>query len=258
MTESFTVAGTAPVGPGDPEEARPVAAMLLYPGLTALDLIAPHTAWSPFMDVHLVWKTREPVVSDGGVTIQPTTTFADSPETVDILFVPGGLEQDQVVADVEVLEFLADRGSRARYVTSVCGGALILGAAGLLTGYRAATHWAARDLLPLFGAENVNDRVVVDRNRISGGGVTAGLDFGLTVLAEMRGVQTAHLSQLMMEYDPAPPFDVGSPEKAGPALTGMVADTVKGVNDRMVDLADSLAAQGWGRARGSRATPVGA
>jgi transcriptional regulator GlxA family with amidase domain len=221
--------------------------MLLYPGLTALDLVGPQAPLSQFMDVHLVWKTLDPVLADSGMTITPTTTLAECPEELDVLFVPGGRGQAQLLDDVEVLAFLADRGSRARYVTSVCGGSLILGAAGLLRGYRAATHWTARHLLAAFGACNVDDRVVMDRNRITGGGVTAGLDFGLTLLSEMFGEQSAKVTQLALEYDPQPPFDVGSPEKAGAELIALVRASMGDLNDGTAAIAEKLAATGWGR-----------
>jgi transcriptional regulator GlxA family with amidase domain len=226
----------------------PRAAMLLYPGLTLLDLIGPHTALAPVMEVHLVWRTRDPVSSDTGVTVLPTTTLADCPPDVDVLFVPGGRDQASA-ADEDILTFLADRGSRARYVTAVCGGSLILGAAGLLRGYRAATHWTGRDALALVGAENVDDRVVIDRNRITGGGVTAGLDFALTLLAQMFGDDVARMAQLAMEYDPQPPFDCGSPEKAGPVLTELVRATTRQTRDDMIRTLTELNGRGWGRER---------
>jgi cyclohexyl-isocyanide hydratase len=226
---------------------RPKVAMLLYPGLTLLDLVAPHAAFAPTMETHLVWKTIDPVLSDGGVEVHPTTTFADCPADLDVLFVPGGMGQAPVAADEEVLEFLADRGARARYVTSVCGGSLILGAAGLLRGYRATTHWVGTDALALFGAEYAEGRVVVDRNRITGGGVTAGLDFGLVVLAQLLGEDTAKLTQLMLEYAPAPPFDAGTPQTAGPELTAMARVGNEQVNKAMTAVAEELAAKGWGR-----------
>ncbi len=153
---------------------RPVIAMLLYPGLTPLDLVAPHAALAPHADVHLVWKDLDPVISDVGMLITPNTTLADCPVDLDVLFVPGGRDQAGVAQDETVLEFLESRGARARYVTSVCGGSLILGAAGLLVGYRAATHWTGRHTLAAFGAQNVNDRVVIDRNRITGVGSPPG------------------------------------------------------------------------------------
>jgi cyclohexyl-isocyanide hydratase len=193
-------------------------AMLLYPGLTLLDLIGPQTVFSWFADIHLVWKTKDLISSDTGISVRPTSSFKDCPKDLDILFAPGGFGQQAIMQDSEVLAFLAGRGARARYVTSVCSGSLLLGAAGLLKGYKATSHWAARELLSGFGAEPVDARVVVDRNRITGGGVTAGIDFGLVVLAKLRGEDAAKLTQLAMEYDPEPPFDAGSPKSAGPAI----------------------------------------
>jgi cyclohexyl-isocyanide hydratase len=203
--------------------------MLLYPGLTLLDLIGPQTVFSWFANTHLVWKTNDLVFSDAGIGVQPTATFEQCPRDLDILFVPGGLGQQAIMSDSDVLAFLADRGPRARYVTSVCGGSLLLGAAGLLKGYKATSHWSSREALRMFGAEPVDGRVVVDRNRITGGGVTAGIDFGLVLLAKLRGDDVAKLTQLAMEYDPEPPFQAGSPKTAGPeivekAMSLMVAE----------------------------------
>lgn len=203
-------------------------AMLLFPGLTLLDLAGPEGVLGMHSKIHLVWKSLEPVVSDTGVRVLPSCTFEEVPRDLDVLFVPGGMGTADVMEDREVLTFLRDHASRARYVTSVCSGSLILAAAGLLDGYRATTHWTSLDILPLFGAEAVEARVVTDRNRISGGGVTAGIDFGLRLLAELRGDQVAKLTQLALEYDPAPPFNAGSPGLAGPQLVqaalGIVAE----------------------------------
>jgi transcriptional regulator GlxA family with amidase domain len=193
-------------------------AMLLYPGLTLLDLIGPQTVFSWFANIHLVWKTKDLVRSDTGIGVMPTDSFDSCPRDLDILFVPGGFGQQQHMNDAEVLRFLADRGSNAKYVTSVCSGSLLLGAAGLMKGYKATSHWAAREGLSAFGAVPTDARVVVDRNRITGGGVTAGIDFGLVVLAKLRGDDAAKLTQLAMEYDPEPPFQCGSPGSAGPAV----------------------------------------
>jgi len=193
-------------------------AMLLYPGLTLLDLIGPQTVFSWFANIHLVWKTKDLVISDTGIGIQPNATFETCPRELDVLFVPGGFGQNAIMGDREVLAFLADRGGRAGCITSVCSGSLLLGAAGLLNGYKATSHWAARAALSAFGAEPVDARVVVDRNRITGGGVTAGIDFGLVLLAKLRGDEAAKLTQLAMEYDPEPPFNSGSPRNAGPAI----------------------------------------
>ena len=193
--------------------------MLIYPGLTLLDLIGPQTALSWHGQTILVAKTLDLVTSDSGIGIQPTMTFSGCPDQLDVLFVPGGMGTAAVMEDAETLHFLADRGARAGWVASVCSGSLILAAAGLLQGYKATTHWAAYDALAALGVEVVKERVVVDRNRVSGGGVTAGIDFGLTLLAKLRGEQAAKMTQLAMEYDPKPPFDCGTPDTAGPELT---------------------------------------
>ncbi|HEY6514996.1 MAG TPA: DJ-1/PfpI family protein [Steroidobacteraceae bacterium] len=160
-----------------------VIAQLIYPNMTALDLVGPHYMLSLLMGakVHLVAKTADPVTSDLGLTITPTTTFERCPRNLTVLFAPGGTGALSAAADPQTRAFIAERGSRAKYVTSVCTGSLILAAAGLLKGYRATSHWAARDLLADFGAIPTDQRVVQDRNRITGAGVTSGLDFGLTM-----------------------------------------------------------------------------
>jgi cyclohexyl-isocyanide hydratase len=193
--------------------------MLLYPDLTQLDLTGPFEVLRRVPDtrIHLVWKDTRPVRAGGGLCLVPTTAFADCPP-LDIVFVPGGNGKVAVMADAEVLEFLRGQARAARYVTSVCTGSLILGAAGLLDGYDATTHWAFVELLPVFGARHVPGRVVVDRNRITGGGVTAGIDFALRLAAELAGEQVAKSIQLGLEYDPAPPFASGHPDVADPAL----------------------------------------
>jgi cyclohexyl-isocyanide hydratase len=199
--------------------------MLVFPGMTILDLIGPQQffAVAPGRTTQLLWKTRDPVVSETGVAILPTATFDEAPEELEILFVPGGFGgTGAMIEDPDVLDFVASRGERAKYVTSVCTGALILGAAGLLQGYRATTHWAYHGLLPLVGAEPVEARVVADRNRITGGGVTSGIDFGLTLLARLAGEDYAQGWQLGTEYDPHPPFDAGTPDKAGQFIEGEV------------------------------------
>lgn len=193
--------------------------LVMYPGMTALDIVGPQTVFNSLPDVkiHRVWKAIEPIQTDDGMTIIPDTTFADCPP-LDVICVGGGTQQGAVVNDPEVLDFIRRQGSTAKFVTSVCGGSEFLAKAGLLQGYRAATHWAAREQLAKAGVEVGTERVVVDRNRISGGGVTAGIDFGLTIAAALRGEEMAKIAQLLMEYDPAPPFDAGSPEKAGSEL----------------------------------------
>ncbi|MGN6817081.1 MAG: DJ-1/PfpI family protein [Sphingomonas sp.] len=194
-------------------------AFLLFPNVTQLDLTGPAQVLSRLGNVRLdlVWKGRDPIRTDAGFAIVPTATFADIPRA-DILCVPGGMGVTDVIEDDAAMAWVRSVGAEARWVTSVCTGSLILGAAGLLKGYRAATHWSWREYLPMFGAEMVPERVVVDRNRVTGGGVTAGIDFALTLMAEVRGEPFAKAVQLSLEYDPSPPFDAGSPEKAGPDL----------------------------------------
>jgi cyclohexyl-isocyanide hydratase len=225
----------APLG-----KARMQVGMLAFPGLTLLDLIGPQTVLHGPMDTHLLWKSTDIVESDTGICVRPTMAFADAPESFDILFIPGGPGQVEVFRDPETLAFLRMHGERAQWVTSVCTGALILGAAGLLSGYRAATHWAARDLLPLFGATPVAERVVVDRNRITGGGVTAGIDFGLRLLATILGEDTAKMTQLLMEYAPAPPFDAGTVEGAGPQTAMQAMEVMAPVAQSTMDAIDEL------------------
>lgn len=197
--------------------------LVIYPGMTQLDITGPQQVFSfmPNTKVYCLWKNLEPVTSSDNLTILPTTTFADSPP-LDILCVPGGPGQVEMMRDAEVLEFLQQQSKTAKYITSVCTGSLILAAAGLLQGYRAACHWAFRDQLAILGVEVVNERVVIDRNRITGGGVTAGIDFGLAIAAHLCGEETAKIIQLLLEYNPAPPFNVGSPENAGQVLVQQV------------------------------------
>ena len=190
-------------------------AMLLFPEVTLLDLVGPLEVFHrvPDAKVHLVWKDTRPVAADSGFAMVPTTTLADLPQA-DVLFVPGGAGQIPLMSDNEVLGFLQRQAAGARYVTSVCTGSLLLGAAGLLRGYRAATHWAYMDLLPNVGAIPVDERVVVDRNRVTAGGVTAGIDFGLRIATELVDERFARRVQLGLEYDPAPPFASGHPRTA--------------------------------------------
>ena len=202
-------------------------AMLVYPGFTALDLIGPNAVLAGLMDykIHLVWKTRDIVISDAQVPVQPTMTFAECPPELEILFVGGGTQGTfALMNDPEVLDFMASKAEKARYVTSVCTGSLVLGAAGLLRGYRATSHWAFRELLSEFGAHPVAERVVEDRNRITGAGVTAGIDFGLVLAARITSPEYAQALQLSLEYDPQPPYKGGSPSKSPPAVLKIVSD----------------------------------
>lgn len=224
------------------DRPRPKIGMLMFPGLTLLDLVGPQSALAATSDIYLIWKNKNLLVSDNGMVLKPDTTPDECPRDLDVLFVPGGPGQVEVMRDPEFLAFLADRGSRAKYVTSVCTGALVLGAAGLLQGYKAGTHWAALSLLQFFGATPVDERVVVDRNRMTGGGVTAGLDFGLMLLKVLQGERVAKVQELAMQYDPQPPFNVGVPVKAGPDLTEEAVAWIQGYGIDMVGTARAAGA----------------
>ncbi|KAK9327694.1 class I glutamine amidotransferase-like protein [Lipomyces starkeyi] len=193
--------------------------LVLFPRLTQLDLTGPVEVFGRMPEVELVllWKTLEPVPSDRGMCILPTATFEDC-DSLDVICVPGGPGQVQLMEDEDTLLFLRRIEPNCKFVTSVCTGSLVLGAAGLLNGYRATSHWSSVDQLSLLGAEPVSERVVRDRNRITGAGVTSGIDFALTVVAELAGADVAQEIQLQMEYDPEPPYQAGSPRSAPPAL----------------------------------------
>jgi len=197
--------------------------ILLFPKVTQLDFTGPLQVFSslPGTKVHLIWKRIEPVASDSVMMLTPTTTFADCPQ-LDVICVPGGFGTDDMVNDEEMLAFLRRQAEGARYVTSVCTGSLVLGAAGLLRGYRAATHWTAIDYLPAFGAIPARTRVCIDRNRVTGGGVTAGIDFALTLVSMLVDQRTAEAIQLRLEYNPAPPFNSGSPDTAPPEVMELI------------------------------------
>lgn len=232
FTAALAAAGYASVGPARslqaPAEAVPDQepppvriAMLLFPGMTALDLVGPQALLAGLAGdrLHLVAKVPGPVASDTGLGLVATSDFAACPRDLDVLFVPGGDGTPAQMRDAETLAFLADRGARAAWVTSVCTGSLILGAAGLLRGYRATSHWCVRDaVLPLLGAVPVDERVVFDRNRVTAAGISAGLDFALALAARLRGPDYARTSQLVAEYAPQPPFGAGTPAGAGPEI----------------------------------------
>jgi len=189
--------------------------LLVFPRVTQLDFTGPLQVFSalPGVKLHLIWKRIEPVPSDAVLMLTPTMTFADCPQ-LDVICVPGGRGTDDLLNDAEVLDFLRRQAEGAQYVTSVCTGSLALGAAGLLRGYRAATHWSAMEMLGQFGATPTKTRVCIDRNRVTGGGVTAGIDFALTLVSILVDRTTAEAIQLQIEYNPAPPFTSGSPDTA--------------------------------------------
>lgn len=218
----------------------PKIGFLLFPEVTQLDLTGPAQVLSriPGATVHLVWKTIAAVRTDVGFTINPTVTFDQCPQ-LDVLCVPGGFGVTAQLNDAETLEFLRAQARNARYVTSVCNGSLLLGAAGLIDGYQSTCHWLWRHYLPQFGAQPVAARVVRDRNRLSGAGVTSGIDFAFALAGELAGEETAKRIQLMLEYDPQPPFDCGSPEKAGAELV----DRVRSMQQIRIEGVDAQIAQ---------------
>ena len=197
---------------------------LIFPEMTQIDFTEPYEilARLPNTSVHVVARTADPVRSDRGLVLVPSVTCEDCP-SLDVLVVPGGPGTMDVVEDEATLEFLRRQAEQATYVTSVCTGALVLGAAGLLLGYRATTHWLSVPLLDLYGAIPVRERVVVDRNRVTAGGCTAGIDFAFRLAAMLRGETIAQQIQLQLEYNPAPPFNSGSPTTA----SGDIVDTVR-------------------------------
>src|SRR5438874_7373661 len=201
--------------------------LVLFPKVTQLDFTGPLQVFSslPGAKVHLIWKRIEPVASDSVLTLTPTVTFADCPQ-LDVICVPGGGGTDDMVNDAEMLAFLRKQAEGAKYVTSVCTGSMVLGAAGLLRGYRATSHWTMVDFLSAFGAIPTKTRVCVDRNRFTGGGVTAGIDFALTLVSQLVDRKTAEAIQLRLEYNPAPPFNAGSPDTAPPDVLAFMKEKI--------------------------------
>jgi cyclohexyl-isocyanide hydratase len=212
-----------------------IIGLIFYPGMTSLDIVGPQQVFSglPGVQIHRIWKTLAPVKTDDGMMVLPDTTFENCPR-LDVVCIGGGLAQQAVEDDPELLAFLRKQGGTAKFITSVCGGSQFLARAGLLEGYRAATHWAGRDRLAALGVEVGTERVVVDRNRITGGGVTAGIDFGLTIASILYGEEIAKITQLLIEYNPAPPFDTGSPEKAGAELVDKAMLLMQGMMPDLV------------------------
>jgi cyclohexyl-isocyanide hydratase len=199
--------------------------ILVFPGVQQLDLTGPYEVFASLPDtkVHLIWKDRAPVTSATGLVLGPTMTFAECPK-LDVICLPGGGGVNALLEDAETLAFVRAQAQQVRYVTSVCTGSLVLGAAGLLKGRKATTHWFAHDFLERFGAIPVQGRVVRDGNLITAGGVTAGIDFGLAVVAELVGRTEAEAIQLGLEYAPAPPFASGTPSEAPSAVVAAVKE----------------------------------
>jgi cyclohexyl-isocyanide hydratase len=206
--------------------------MLIFPRLTQLDMTGPYEVLARLPDttVDLVAATRAPVTTDRGMQIVPTTTYAECPP-LDVVMVPGGPGQQDLMEDADALGFLRRQAASAQFITSVCTGSLVLAAAGLLKGKRATCHWAAIDNLALMGAIPTRERVVVDGNVVTGAGVASGIDFALTLAAILAGEQAAREIQLQIEYDPDPPFRSGSPDTAAP-------ETVAAVRARLARLGE--------------------
>lgn len=196
--------------------------LLVFPDVQQLDLTGPYEVFAslPDVKVYLIWKTLEPLIASTGLTLVPTVDFNDCPP-LDVICIPGGLGINALMEDEQTLEFIRHQARTARYVTSVCTGALVLGAAGLLQGRRATTHWASHPLLAAFGAIATQGRVVRDGNLVTGGGVTAGIDFALTLVAELFDEEQAQAIQLQLEYAPAPPFNAGNPTTAPARILAM-------------------------------------
>lgn len=218
-----------------------IVGMVIFPGLTQLDLTGPYEVFGrlPDTQVLLIAESLNAVKSDYGLLFIPDATFENAPQ-VDTLFVPGGRGIFDAMQNKSLLQFLKMQSVNAKYITSVCTGALVLATAGLLNGYKATTHWLSLNLLKLFDIEVLEQRVVVDRNRITGGGVTAGIDFGLTVAAELFGEDVAKETQLFMEYNPAPPFNSGSPKTADKKIVDRVIEDRKEIQQEREDFIKNL------------------
>ena len=207
--------------------------LLAFPAMTQLDLTGPLQVFSslPGAEVRVIWKTLDPIQTHGGLRLIPDTTLADCP-MLDVICVPGGTEVLDLMDDPEVLSFLKMQAEHATFVGSICTGSLVLGAAGLLRGKKATTHWAWTDLLVPLGAIPTKGRVVRDGKFMTGGGVTAGIDFALTMVAELAGQDIAESIQLGIEYAPAPPFDSGSPDTARPEILAAVRERMSATREQ--------------------------
>lgn len=227
---------------------------VIFPGITQLDFTGPFEVLSrlgtppsistpskfPHSKTHVIAKTLLPVASDRGLGIMPSCTFESCPP-LNLICIPGGPGVVEALGDAETVDFIRSQGRRADYVTSVCMGAFLLGAAGLLSGRRAATHWAYVDLLPMIGARHENGRIVRDGNVFTAGGVTAGIDFAFGIVAELAGPEVAQAIQLGIEYDPSPPFDAGHPDKAPKAATALMIQRNEMAHTRMAQALETLA-----------------
>lgn len=230
---------------------------VIFPRITQLDFTGPFEVLSrlatppstsvpskfPGAKTHVIAKTMLPVLSDRGLSINPSCAF-DACPSLDLICVPGGPGVVEALADVETVDFIRRQGGSAKYVTSVCMGAFLLGAAGLLRARRATTHWAYVGLLPLVGARYEKARTVQDGNVFTSGGVSAGIDLAFSILADIAGPEVARALQLGLEYDPSPPFDVGHPDKASEAAVALMVQRNAAARAGIEQALKSLAASG--------------
>ena len=215
--------------------------ILTFPGVQQLDLTGPYEVFSSMREahVHLIWKDQSPIMASSGLVLQPTLTFDNCPK-LDVLCVPGGDGINGLMQDADTLDFIRDQAEKVQYITSVCTGALVLGAAGLLKGRRATTHWLSHDFLERFGAIPVQSRVVRDGKMITAGGITAGIDFALMLVAELTDRDSAQAIQLAMEYAPAPPFQAGTPDEAPAAIKALVSDHAAPLHKKRAAIIDRI------------------
>jgi cyclohexyl-isocyanide hydratase len=215
--------------------------MLLFPDLTILDFVGPYDVFikTPCFEVYTVSLNGGEIIAEGGLAVKAGYSFQNCP-SADILFVPGGIGITSFLTDKVYIDFLQKQGKHAKYITSVCTGALLLAAAGLLTGYRATTHWRSLELLRMLNIDAVDERVVVDRNRITGGGVTAGIDFGLVLAALICGEESANVIQLLLEYNPQPPFNSGSPASAEQSTLVKALEITQPLFERRREIIDRM------------------
>jgi cyclohexyl-isocyanide hydratase len=218
-------------------------AMLAYPGMFLQDMVGPLTVFEALMnrDIHIIWKDKKEVATGSLIKITPNTTFAETPKDLDVLFLPGGVPGTlDLMKDKETLDFVAEKAKTAKYITSVCTGSLILGAAGLLKGHKATSHWATIDVLKEFGAIPTVARIVEDRKIITGGGVTAGIDFGLAIAAKLRSQTYAEAIQLYLEYNPQPPFNAGSPKSASKEVKAFIGGMLSPIAEQARKIAAEI------------------
>lgn len=215
--------------------------ILCFPNVQQLDLTGPYEVFAsaPNTKVELVWKNLDPIRSATGLMLQPDVSFAEAAD-YDVICIPGGDGVNALLTDTETLNFVKAKAARARFITSVCTGSLVLGQADLLKGKRATSHWGARDFLSHFGAIPTEGRVVRDGNVITAGGVTSGIDFGLTILAELFGDAVAQSVQLSLEYAPAPPFNAGLPETAPTQIVAQARSRIAAAREKRKALLSSL------------------